>query len=187
MRTRWSVAVLVAGLAAGCGGSSEPPPAAQLPPTATTESAPTTTAPPPEPPEATPKPRVGLPGYTAGYDEWTRLTRKPIPPRESGDPHLGTKEVFASKKRRANGLFPNGTIIVKEAQRPGREFIGLIAVMRKERGADPAHNDWRFIEWTRDSPDERFAVTARDAVCWSCHAGAEQTDYVWIYTLGLSR
>jgi hypothetical protein len=127
------------------------------------------------------------PGYTAGYAEWTRLTRKPIPPRESGDAHLGTKEVFASKKRRANGLFPNGTIIVKEAQRPGRDFIGLIAVMRKERGADPAHNDWRFIEWTRESPDERFAVTARDAVCWSCHAGAEQTDYVWIYTLGLSR
>ena len=187
MSLPWAVAILAAGLAAGCGGSPEPPPAAQPPPTTPTESAPTTTAPPPEPPEAKPKPRPGLPGYTSGFYEWTRLTLKPIPPRESGDAHLGTKQVFASKERRTNGLFPNGTIIVKEAQRPGKDFIGLIAVMRKERGADPAHNDWRFIEWTRESPDERFTVTARDAVCWTCHAGAEQTDFVWIYTLGLGR
>ena len=187
MRLPWAVAILAAGLAAGCGGSPEPPPAAQPPPTTPTESAPTTTAPPPEPPEAKPKPRPGLPGYTAGFDEWTRLTRKPIPPRESGDAHLGTKQVFASKERRTFGLKQTGTIIVKEEQPTGKDFIGLIAVMRKERGADPAHNDWRFIEWTRESPDERFTVTARDAVCWTCHAGAEQTDFVWIYTLGLGR
>jgi Cytochrome P460 len=186
MRIALAAALLAGGLAVGCDGSSEPPPAAQPPPTVPTESAPTTTAP-PEQPEAKPKPRPGLPGYTAGYAEWNRLTRKPIPPRESGDAHLGMKQVFASKERRANGLFPNGTIIVKEAQRPGRDFIGLIAVMRKERGADPGHHDWRFIEWTRESPDAHFTVTARDAVCWSCHAGAEQTDYVWIYTLGLGR
>jgi hypothetical protein len=186
MRPRCFAAVLIAALAGGCGGS-EPPPAAQPPTTAPSEPAPTTTAPPPEPPEAKPKPRPGLPAYTAGYGDWRQLTRKPVPPRESGDAHLGTKRIFASKQRRGNGLFPNGTILVKEAQRPGKDFVGLIAVMRKERGADPAHNDWLFIEWTRESPDERFAVTARDAVCWTCHAGAEQTDYVWIYTLGIAK
>jgi hypothetical protein len=174
-------------LAAGCGGSSEPESAAptQEP---SASSAATTTEPPPEPPEPKPKPKAlpGLPGFTAGYGEWPRLNGKPIPPRDAGDAHLGTKNVYASKKRRSNGTFPYGTVVVKEAMRPGKDFIGLIAVMRKERGVDPAHNDWRFLEWTREGRDERFTLTARDAVCWSCHVGAEGTDYLWIYTLGLA-
>ena len=189
MRMRWPAAVLLVALA-GCAGSEEPERAG---PTLSAPAATTTgeTAPPPTvtlvPAEPEVKPLLGLPGYTAGYDGWTRLTRKPIPPRESGDAHLGTKQIFASRPRGPNGLFPNGTIIVKEAQRPGTDFIGLIAVMRKERGADPAHNDWKFLEWTRDGAKARFTLTARDSVCWSCHAGAEETDYVWIYTLGLGR
>lgn len=153
--------------------------------TAPTNPAPTTTVTPPTP--TGPKPFSGLPAFTAGYDSWTKLNRRPIPPRESGDAHLGRKIVFASKKPRASGSFPNGTILVKEAVRPGKDFIGLIAIMRKERGLDPAHNDWRFVEYTREQDGERFAETARDAVCWSCHVGAEQTDYVWIYSLGLAR
>jgi hypothetical protein len=177
---------LLAFLLAACGGSSEPESATPAQAPATT-SAPTTTEPPPEPPEVKTKALPGLPGFTAGYDDWTRLNANPIPPAPSGDAHLGTKRVFASKERRTNGRFPNGTIIVKEAQRPGKDFVGLIAVMRKERGADPAHNDWRFVEWTRETSGERFTLTAQDSVCWSCHAGAEQTDYVWIYTLGLAR
>jgi hypothetical protein len=59
--------------------------------------------------------------------------------------------------------------------------------MRKERGLDPAHNDWQFVEYTRERAGERFTETASDAVCWNCHMGAQQTDYVWIYTLGLAR
>jgi len=173
-------------LAAGCGGSTEPESATptQEPPASST---PTTTGPPPEPPVQKPKALPGLPASTAGYRKWTRLNGKPIPPREAGDAHLGTKNVYASKKRRSDGTFPYGTVVVKEAARPGKDFIGLIAVMRKERGADPAHHDWRFIEWTREGRDERFTITARDAVCWSCHVGAESTDYLWIYTLGLGR
>ena len=76
---------------------------------------------------------------------------------------------------------------MKDAARPGKDFIGLIAVMRKERGADPEHNDWRFVEYTREGPKDRFRLAARDSVCWTCHAGAQRTDYLWIYTLGLAR
>jgi Cytochrome P460 len=179
--------MLAALLVAGCGGEAGPEGPSQEPSTPTqTEAAsePSATQPPPKP---EPKALPGLPAYTAGYTKWTRLNRKPIPPRESGDAHLGTKRVFASEKRRANGRFPHGTIVVKDAQRPGKDFIGLIAVMRKERGVDPEHNDWTFVEWTREGPQDRFELTARDAVCWTCHAGAEQTDYLWIYTLGLAR
>jgi hypothetical protein len=181
-------AALVA-LAAGCGdGSPEgaaPAETKTVLETAPTNPAPSTTAPPPTP--TGPKPLSGLPAFTADYEKWTKLNRKPIPPRESGDAHLGRKNVYASKERRPSGRFPNGTILVKEAVRPGKDFMGLIAIMRKERGVDRDHNDWRFVEYTRDSAGARFVETASGSVCWSCHMGAQQTDYVWIYTLGLAR
>jgi len=182
-------AALVA-LAVGCGGGSPPEGAAAAETqtvldTTPTNPAPSTTAPPPTP--TGPEPLSGLPAFTAGYDGWLKLNRKPIPLRQSADAHSGTKNVYASKKRRPSGSFPNGTILVKEAVRPGKDFIGLIAIMRKERGLDRDHNDWRFVEYTRDSAGARFAETASGSVCWTCHMGAQQTDYVWIYTLGLAR
>jgi hypothetical protein len=134
-----------------------------------------------------PKALPGLPDYTAGYRDWLLLNEEPIPPNPAGDAHLGTKNVYASLEAdRSSGsaVYPDGTIIVKEANRPDTDFIGLIAAMRKTAGADPEHGDWVFVEWTRSSPDVRFAETARDAVCWSCHVGAEQTDWVWVHTLG---
>ncbi len=180
------LAVLVLALAA-CGGSDEPAAVSEPAPTetgepATTEEEPTTTEEEADtttndaPPEK-PKPLPGLPRFTAGYTEWATLATD-IPPRDS-DPHLGTKDVFASKERRG-GLFPNGTVIVKHARRPDADFIGLIATMRKIEAADPAHNDWMFVEYVRDSPGEPFTELARDSVCWTCHMGAEQADYVWV-------
>ena len=107
-----------------------------------------------------------------------KLNDAPIPPREA-DPHLGTKNVYASKDRRPNGRFPYGTIVVKDANRPGKGFTGLIAIMRKERGADQAHNDLVFVEYTREARSERFREIASGAVCWTCHMGALDSDYVF--------
>jgi Cytochrome P460 len=170
-----------------CGGEPEraaEPATSQPTPAPTTGSQTTTEAPPtteatsaeaePPPPTAPP----GVPAYAGGYRRWVKLNGAPIPPR-AADPHEGTKNVYASRERRSNGRFPFGTIVVKEASRPGRDFIGLIAIMRKERGADPAHNDWRFVEFTREARDERFQEIARGAVCWSCHVGALEDDYVF--------
>ena len=190
MRLSSAPAAALVALAVGCDGGSPPEGAAPAETqtvldTTPTNPAPSTTAPPPTP--TGPEPLSGLPAFTAGYDGWLKLNRKPIPLRQSADAHSGTKNVYASKKRRPSGSFPNGTILVKEAVRPGKDFIGLIAIMRKERDLDRDHNDWRFVEYTRDSAGARFAETARDSVCWSCHMGAQQTDYVWIYTLGLAR
>jgi Cytochrome P460 len=173
---------------AACGGESESapePPTASEPVTSTEPAPPTTETTTRSKPK--PKPLPGLPRYTAGYEDWVKLTRKPIPPRASGDAHLGTKKVYSSKPPRGKADFPDGTIIVKEAVRPGKDFLGLIAVMRKEQGADPAHNDWRFVEFTRDDRRDRFSETASGAICWTCHMGAAKTDYVWIYTLGLGK
>jgi Cytochrome P460 len=142
----------------------------------TTTTAETTTgeaAPPPPAAKAPP----GVPGFVAGYRDWVKLNDAPIPPREA-DPHNGTKNVYASKERRPSGRFPAGTIVVKDASRPGADFTGLIAIMRKERGADPAHGDWVFVEYTREARSERFREQASGAVCWSCHVGAD-ADYVF--------
>lgn len=182
------VSALVLALAA-CGGEPEPPPAPEAAPepeTTTATPAPPTTeagmtdetttaaAPPPTKPKAPP----GVPDFVAGYRGWTKLNEEPIPPRDS-DPHFGTKDVFASRERLANGRFPAGTVVVKEATRPGADFIGLIATMRKQRGVDPEHNDWVFVEYTRESANAAFAEQAAGAVCWSCHVGARDLDYVF--------
>ncbi|HEX2505765.1 MAG TPA: cytochrome P460 family protein [Gaiellaceae bacterium] len=173
------LAVLLVGVAA-CGGSedreADTEPAAEA---AATPVAPTTTEEKAEPTttEARPTPLPGLPRFTAGYTAWARLATD-IPPRDS-DPHLGTKDVFASHERES-GLFPPGTVIVKHAQRPGKRFIGLVATMRKVRGADPARNDWVFVEYARESRDEPFTELASGEVCWTCHMGAERADYVWV-------
>lgn len=191
--TRFLLLPAVAAAFAACGGESEP--ASEAPPTTTQQAAPPTTT---EQEETTteettteetsprPKPLPGLPRYTAGFDTWIRLSAGAIPPRESGDAHLGTKRVWTTERRKGD-RYPNGTIIVKSALRPGKHFIGLVAIMRKRPGFDSEHNDWEFVEYTRESANARFGLTASGTVCWSCHVGAAETDYVWIETLGLAR
>jgi len=127
----------------------------------------------------------GLPNDIRGYEKWLKLNAKPIPPRSS-DPHNGTKNVYVNQARGAIALdgeqifpYPDGSIVVKEALRPGRDFIGLIAIIRKSKGSDPEHSDWTFIEYVRSGKDEAFREIASGAICWGCHQDAIATDYVF--------
>lgn len=178
--SRLLVACLAALALVGCGGGDESAAPEPAPAPATTEAvAQPEPVPEPEPapePEE-PKPLPGLPAELAGYREWTKLNAAPIPPRAS-DPHSGTKDVYASVAAEG-GVYPPGAIVVKEAARPGASFIGLVAMMRKERGANPEHNDWIMIEWVRDSPDAAFEEIAGGAICTSCHVQARDQDYVF--------
>ena len=128
----------------------------------------------------------GLPDYTAGYDKWLKINAEPIPPVAGGDPHNGTKNVYVNQERdtiapdgEQQFPYPDGSIVVKEATRPNKDYIGLIAIMRKKAGSDPEHNDWEFIEYTRNSPNDDFSVLASGRVCWGCHARVEDIDYVF--------
>ena len=128
----------------------------------------------------------GLPEDVAGYTQWLKLNAEPIPPAPGGDPHNGTKNVYVNKTREdiaPNGEqqfpYPDGSIVVKEANRPGKDYVGLIAIMRKKAGVDPDHNDWEFIEYVRNAADAEFRVIAEDGVCWGCHARVEDIDYVF--------
>ena len=128
----------------------------------------------------------GLPEDVSGYTQWLKLNAEPIPPVPGGDPHNGTKNVYVNKTREdiaPNGEqqfpYPDGSIVIKEAYRPGKDYVGLIAIMRKKAGVDPDHNDWEFIEYTRNASDAEFSVIAKDGVCWGCHARVEDIDYVF--------
>jgi hypothetical protein len=185
----------VAGLAS-CGGSAgddEPAGAAATAPERPPAATPAATRAAP-PPRRRARPLPGLPRITAGFQRWQRLNARPIPPdsaqtrRVGFDAHRGTKDVYVNLPRarltRADGSqrlpYPPGTILVKAARDGG--YIGLVAIMRKIRGADPAHGDWRYVEYKRDGRNERFTTSASltGATCWSCHAIAEDTD--WVFT-----
>ena len=122
------------------------------------------------------RPLPGLPAYTAGYSGWFKVTRRPIPPRASGDAHLGTKNVYASKRIRGR-RYPVGTVIVKEVRRGG--VVRIVAVMRKVRGFSPRNNDWQMIEYSRASARGRFGVLAQGRICYACHSGARANDFVF--------
>ena len=128
----------------------------------------------------------GLPDDVAGYTQWLKLNAEPIPPVPGGDPHNGNKNVYVNKTREdiaPNGEqqfpYPDGSIVVKEAYRPNKDFVGLIAIMRKKAGVDPEHNDWEFIEYVRNAPDAEFRVIAEGGICSGCHAQVEDIDYVF--------
>lgn len=139
--------------------------------------------------QETEEPVVALPGLpedVAGYEKWLKLNAEPIPPVPGGDPHNGTKNVYVNQERETIAPdgeqqfpYPDGSIVVKEAFRPNKDYVGLIAIMRKKAGTDPDHNDWEFIEYTRNAPNADFKVIASGGTCWGCHARVEDIDYVF--------
>ena len=175
-------------------GEQPPEPPAQQPPQPVEQQP----QPQPEPPQVEPMPQPqpepeppaalpGLPADTAGYDQWLKLNAQPIPPVPGFDPHRGTKNVYVNKTREEiapNGQqqfpYPDGSIVVKDAIRPDKDFIGLVAIMWKEAGSNPAVGDWRFEEYTRNAPDAEFRLLAAGAACSGCHSGAAATDFVFV-------
>jgi hypothetical protein len=123
----------------------------------------------------------GTPRYIAGYRKWLKVNRRPIPNSPTTAHPATVKDVFVNRKtfpRAAKFRLPYGTILVKEGRSDDGTVV-LLALMRKVKGANPKHNDWVWIEYTRSSASERFGVQAKGAICWGCHQGVAQRDYVW--------
>jgi Cytochrome P460 len=123
------------------------------------------------------RPLPGLPAYTAGFERWLKLNRRPIPPRQN-DAHRGTKNVYVSR-RSVRNRYPYGTVVVKTIKRPGQSYVSVIAVMRKVRGANRRHNDWVMVEYGRSGSRGRFSAFASGAICTSCHMQVRRRDYVF--------
>lgn len=117
----------------------------------------------------------GLPAYINGYAKWPKLNAKPI--RGGSSAHQGTKNVYASKRKTA-ARYPVGTIIVKAARPAGKQWLSLVATMRKIRGS--TNGGWRWEEFTRSSPTARFTKVAfPQSGCAACHMQAKRNDYVF--------
>ena len=119
--------------------------------------------------------RDGLPSYVNGYERWPKLNTRPIRSRGA---HSGTKNVYASKRKRGP-RYPYGTVIVKTIAAPGQRWINQFAVMRKVRGANRRANDWVMIEWSRSRRTAKFSLLARGELCTGCHMQARSNDYVF--------
>jgi hypothetical protein len=195
----WAPAAIVLALGVASCGEADGDDAEQTGTTGAGPSAPAAAPAAPQartaaPRRARPRPLPGLPRYTAGFQRWDRLNDRPIPPdsaqtrRVGFDAHRGTKNVYVNRRRarmtRADGSqrfpYPDGTILVKAARNGA--YIGLVAIMRKIQGTDPAHGDWEYVEYKRDGAGERFSTSASltGATCWGCHGIAEDTD--WVFT-----
>jgi hypothetical protein len=112
----------------------------------------------------------GLPSYTDGYRSWTKLNRKPV---TKPGAHNGVKNVYASRPRGTNRLFPNGTVIVKSIVEPGATGLAKqVAVMRKARGR------WQWVEYELEGG--RYGILAQGALCSGCHMQARAND--WVFT-----
>jgi hypothetical protein len=112
----------------------------------------------------------GLPAYTDGYAGWQKLNRRPI---TTPGAHNGVKNVYASRPRASNRLFPNGTVIVKSIAAPGAKGRPKqVAVMRKVRGR------WQWVEYQLGGA--RYGVLAQGSLCTSCHMQARAND--WVFT-----
>lgn len=188
-RAAAAMAAVAALAIAGCGGDDGD---ADAPATTDAATAPATTAPPATAPATTTgattgpaaAPDPGLPDETAGFRSWLRVNDAPIPPN-AGAPHGETKNVYVNRERSEvrgrtpSAPYPDGTVVVKTGSR-GDDLAAIVAVMSKRADADPQHGDWVFVEYARTSADEEYTVLARDSVCWGCHAGA--TDKDWVFT-----
>ncbi len=117
----------------------------------------------------------GIPAYVDGYAKWPKLNRVPI--RGGSSAHQGTKNVYASKRKRGT-RFPVGTIVVKTATPPGKKWLSLVATMRRIKAK--SNGGWRWEEFTRSSSTARFTKVAfPESSCAACHAQAKATDDVF--------
>jgi hypothetical protein len=140
---------------------------------------------------------VALPRSLAGYTTWRRLTPDgySIPPQlsslctsqaavspprsvEAYGPHANTfVRVFANPlaaaARDSRGVFPEGSILVKEKLRDGRSGIPSAhgVMIKRRKGFNPSTADWEFLFY----PSERSESFTN---CADCHRSA-QHDFVF--------
>ena len=87
-----------------------------------------------------------------------------------------------------NGFEPYspGTIFLKEnylpqETRPGKAMT-MTAMIKREKGYDPAANDWQFIQWDPEGRvllDGNSGNAPTQAMCIKCHANMAERDFVF--------
>lgn len=95
--------------------------------------------------------------------------------------------VFADKKavlayaRPTGTPFPEGAMVVKElfpTAKKGAESRTLLALVKRDEGYDPKHDDWEFLV-LRGSKKPIIVERGKIAHCQACHEKAKAQDFVF--------
>ncbi|MDE0185585.1 MAG: cytochrome P460 family protein [Candidatus Poribacteria bacterium] len=132
---------------------------------------------------------AGLPSDIAGYESWRSVDLGAPPaefeaPQNSGSAHgAGTRTVYINStgvetlENASEQTFHSGTTIVKDIMDDANSYLWRVAVMWKVDDAMYAdHNNWRYIQYQRDSADDVFIGVAGDIDgnrgegCHACHS-----------------
>ncbi len=122
---------------------------------------------------------AGVPDTIADYWDWTRLNIDRFTENSTGA-HPQPKDVYvnldvADILAAANGVFPEGTVVVKERNDPDALLVDRLYAMEKVDGS------WIYSFYDRQS-DGSFAgqsFGAASNLCSNCHQAAP-TDFVFV-------
>jgi hypothetical protein len=141
----------------------------------------------------------------AGYKKWIRVNPKPVsldakisfmcapsfPPEKNADnPHknkfitvyvnaIGQKAMMTEQSPQ----FPQGSVIVKEkltTQNSATPEL-LTAMVKRQKGFNPASNDWEFFALSGDA--KIIQAQGKLENCIACHTAKRQSDFVFRYYL----
>jgi hypothetical protein len=76
---------------------------------------------------------------------------------------------------KSGGGVPVGTVVIKEKYYhyyPGAEPSAVAAMIKREAGYDPEHDDWEYAYEERSSGSERKVERGKIASCIECHKAA---------------
>lgn len=126
------------------------------------------------------------------FDSWMMVAQHQGPDPALGQAHHGNdstvvREVFFKNDQMpVNGVYPTGTIIVKESTNPDNSIHEVTAMVKRGNDFNPSGGDW---EWFMLTPNGDIAkdqdgnamrgANLMNGMCLSCHTQASNDDYVF--------
>ena len=145
-----------------------------------------------EPQDQQPQQFVANDDTFANFDTWTLETTHQGPDAALGAAHAGNdstaqREVYFKDGQDpgSDGLYPKGTVIVKEVSNPSSGILGVTAMVKRGADFNPAGNDWEWFMLNADGTimiDNDTGDPVRGAnlgQCLNCHSQASDSDYVF--------
>ena len=109
-------------------------------------------------------------------------------PAHHGNDSTVTRMIyFKNGQDPVNGLYPVGTIIVKQSSNPDLTVDEVTAMVKRGNNFDADHNDWEYFVLMPDgtiAEDEqgnelRGAGDLFNGMCLTCHTAAASSDYIF--------
>lgn len=142
-----------------------------------------------EPQDTPPAEFIATDATFADFQTWTLVAQEQGPDPALGQAHQGNDSTvtryvyYKDDTDKVNGLYPLGTVIVKESYNPDQTILERTAMVKRGNNFDPDHNDW---EWFMLAPDGNIMngqdgnpVRGAIGMCIGCHTQAADIDYAF--------